>query len=1267
VVTNTVGGVTNPTTAKSTSAKLIVVVKPTINGPYPISVFNGNKGIFSLTATSANGSTGLSFQWYNKLPSATAFSSILGAISPACTTKATTSTDNQTVYQCVVTNTVTVNGTAISATATSSPATLTVTSLLPPILTSTKPSDTTISEGATATFSVVATAANTGGTLTYQWQKDSGATLKKILSGATGSSYAIPYKTSSADNGSIFRCIVTETVSSASSFATSRDAKLTIKDTLPRIVTQPANQTVTEGATATFTIAATGSHLTYLWMKNADTIKTATAATYTTAATQMTDSNATIKCLITNGGGRVVSNGAAKLFVIPKVPTITTNLPGSQTVNEGAKATFTISATGSHRTYQWRRNDTLITGVADSTYSIAATALTDNLAIFKCVVTNGGGSITSKADTLKINAKPRIKSQPDTVTIAEGGTAYFSIIATGAAPLTYQWQKDSANSLNFKNITDAKNQNNYTTPVIFLKDNGTHYRCIVTNMAGTVTSTTGMVAVSALAPTIVTPYPTDQTVLLGQKAIFTIHALGSTLSYQWYRNDTLIVNAIAASCTTRATTLADDGSVYKCKVTNGGVSIFSNPVSLFISVPPPVIVSQTDTQKVVEGSKAIFAVNATGAGLSYQWQKNGQPIQNATGAIDTTPAVTLGDNNALFQCIVKNSGGSVTSRYALLIVAPTAPVITGNPVNVTVTEGNPVTFFVIATGSNLTYQWQKNGASIATNATDSAYSIPSASIADNGALFQCIVTNPGGKTTSASAKLTVNLAAPKITTQPTSQSGRVGTSVPFSLVATGSNLSYQWQKGATPIANANAASYTTPLIALADNGTIFRCVVTNGIGSVTSNPCTLTVNNTAPLITTQPANQTASAGQTATFSIVASGDNIGYQWQKNGSNIPNASSASYTTPMLFRADSGSSFRCVVSNTSGSVTSSPAALNVNTPRFIVTIGNNGNGLTSPDGKVQVYYGDSLEIKAIALQYYRFSHWQTDSGSAIIVDSTNADTRAILTKGNATITAYFSLAACSLSVSSAPGGHVNPSGLISVGVGAPTMVKAIADNGYHFDHWSGIKGNPFIADSTSDSTLVALLINAEVRAIFSGALCTLTVKTAEPPDTAKTVLDTTVIPNDTIALVAPQMPGAAFIAWKVTSGSAIILDSSAASTRIVVKSSNVSVVALFGNSAVLPLHQRLIPSRFALRFQQATGVLFYDVPRMGGKQTVNVKIRLFDVRGRLLREIHQPALEPGYYHITLFGGHATTFRSAPLFEICVLESEGFKKAIAIRSVR
>jgi len=188
------------------------------------------------------------------------------------------------------------------------------------------------------------------------------------------------------------------------------------------------------------------------------------------------------------------------------------------------------------------------------------------------------------------------------------------------------------------------------------------------------------------------------------------------------------------------------------------------------------------------------------------------------------------------------------------------------------------------------------------------------------------ITSPTGPGNGSAPK------APSITTQPANQTVAAGQTATFSVVATGTApLSYQWRKNSSNIGGATVASYTTPATTTADNNTTYDVVVMNSVSSVTSSPATLTVNSlpAAPTITTPPANQTVTAGQSATFSVVATGTApLAYQWQKNGSDITSAASLSYTTPVTTTADSGELFRVVVSNTAGNVTSTSATLTVN---------------------------------------------------------------------------------------------------------------------------------------------------------------------------------------------------------------------------------------------------------------------------------------------------------------------------------------------------
>jgi len=178
---------------------------------------------------------------------------------------------------------------------------------------------------------------------------------------------------------------------------------------------------------------------------------------------------------------------------------------------------------------------------------------------------------------------------------------------------------------------------------------------------------------------------------------------------------------------------------------------------------------------------------------------------------------------------------------------------------------------------------------------------------------------------------TSNGTPPAITAQPQNQSVAAGQPATFSVTATGTApLNYQWQKNSSNIASATNSSYTTPAITLGDNGATFDVVITNTAGTITSSSATLTVNAApvAPTITAEPQNQSVSAGQSATFSVTASGTSpFTYQWQKNSADISGATSQSYMTPATNVADTGEQFRVVVTNAAGNITSNQATLTV----------------------------------------------------------------------------------------------------------------------------------------------------------------------------------------------------------------------------------------------------------------------------------------------------------------------------------------------------
>ncbi|HLG98216.1 MAG TPA: hypothetical protein VKX49_18005 [Bryobacteraceae bacterium] len=185
---------------------------------------------------------------------------------------------------------------------------------------------------------------------------------------------------------------------------------------------------------------------------------------------------------------------------------------------------------------------------------------------------------------------------------------------------------------------------------------------------------------------------------------------------------------------------------------------------------------------------------------------------------------------------------------------------------------------------------------------------------------------------------------PIVTQQPQSASVIAGQSATFSVGASsGSPLSYQWQSqppgGSTfvNIPGATSSTYTTPAAQAGDNGTQFLCIVSNSSGSVITVPVALSVQPAPPPnITQQPQSVTVSIGQSAVFSVGATGIGLMYQWQSRPSstgtfaNITGATASNYTTPPAQAADTGTQFQCIVGNGTGATTTNTVTLTVRPP-------------------------------------------------------------------------------------------------------------------------------------------------------------------------------------------------------------------------------------------------------------------------------------------------------------------------------------------------
>ncbi len=419
-----------------------------------------------------------------------------------------------------------------------------------------------------------------------------------------------------------------------------------------------------------------------------------------------------------------------------------------------------------------------------------------------------GGS--GSKDTTTATA-PTITTQPQNQTVMVGGMATFTVVASGTAPLTYQWSKDNGA---IAGATDSS----YTTPTTVSGDDGSTFTVTVSNSAGSKTSDSATLTVSAaaVAPTI-TVQPQNQTVTAPAPATFSVTATGTApLTYQWSRKGTAIAGATNSSYTTGATSVANDnGATFTVTISNAAGSKTSNVATLTVNAAAvaPTITVQPQNQTVTAPAPATFSVTATGtAPLTYQWSRKGTAIAGATNSSYTTGATSVAnDNGATFTVTVSNAAGSKTSNVATLTVnaAAVAPTITVQPQNQTVTAPAPATFSVTATGTApLTYQWSRKGTAIA-GATNSSYTTGATSVAnDNGATFTVTVSNAAGSKTSNVATLTVNPASGvTVTVSPPRAAVTTGVGQTFTATVAGTaNTAVTWSVDGTAGGNATVGT-----------------------------------------------------------------------------------------------------------------------------------------------------------------------------------------------------------------------------------------------------------------------------------------------------------------------------------------------------------------------------------------------------------------------------------------------------------------------------
>ena len=358
-----------------------------------------------------------------------------------------------------------------------------------------------------------------------------------------------------------------------------------------------------------------------------------------------------------------------------------------------------------------------------------------------------GATGHAAVEPLEVTA-PSILASPVSIGVVSGKRATFTVLAEGVpggSPLSYQWYFGeqaiagaAARRATFSVIASAAREG--------------AYRVEVANANGSVFSEAAVLTLYSKPK--ITVQPRGGTYDAEGALTLSVAANGTPApSFQWFAGDEEIPGATQAEFAIESLSALDTGT-YKVRVSNEVGSVVSRPVSVVVRSAPELVVSPSIEGLVLAGKTVKLQVVAVGyPKRSYQWRLYGEPIRGARSATYAFKATM--ENAGVYDVVVSNALGEVISE-GVDVVVNTVPKFTIQPVSQVVEPGGSANFHAFAASfPTPSYQWFRNGVPIpgATRTFLDAYQTGDA----NDVEYTVVATNPGGVTTSAVAKLIVNL------------------------------------------------------------------------------------------------------------------------------------------------------------------------------------------------------------------------------------------------------------------------------------------------------------------------------------------------------------------------------------------------------------------------------------------------------------------------------------------------------------------------------
>lgn len=298
------------------------------------------------------------------------------------------------------------------------------------------------------------------------------------------------------------------------------------------------------------------------------------------------------------------------------------------------------------------------------------------------------------------------------------------------------------------------------------------------------------------------------------------------------------INATANTYTWNIPTEQVGGATYRLRLVDAGSGLPVAQTGVFSISPATQIMQHPVSLEVCEARSFTLTVQTNQQGATYQWRRNGNLIPGATASGYTVNLASF-VHDGVYDVVVK--GCTEVTSNTCIVKVNFKPLITKEPDTIKVAcSGSSLTLSIEASGTDLAYQWSKNGVAL-TGRTSATLAIDNAQPSDAGE-YKCVVSGTCPLPVESRRTMVTINEAPSITTHPTSKVVKPGATVLLTVEAVGADLTYQWMKNGSSISGATASTLTIDNVREADAAS-YNVEVKNSCGASLSRTAQLSVSS----------------------------------------------------------------------------------------------------------------------------------------------------------------------------------------------------------------------------------------------------------------------------------------------------------------------------------------------------------------------------------------------------------------------------------------